>query len=96
MTKFTRAKDLSDAQAMKRLQTLTNNLRDAECDLADFLCDLHDDSDKWERLTYAQLASVMGVTRQAVQQRVMRLINQSRTRRNSAALVHPGQLTLTD
>lgn len=96
MKRYANVKDLSTSAALKRLALLTTNLDDARMDLEDFLMDLHDDETKWNELTYAQMATTMGVTRQAVQQRVMRLIDGARARRGRKLLVHPEQLTLTD
>lgn len=94
MTKYVPVEALSDAQAMKRLRTLTNNLRDAQADLEDLLMGLHGDEERWERISYAQLAASMGVSRQAVQQRVGRLLASGQRRRAHLATDDPNQLMM--
>lgn len=94
MRKYVPASTLTNSQALRRLATLTNAVRDAQCDLDDLLLELHDDPERWETMTYATMASAMGLTRQAVQQRVMRLLESDRRRRVAPGLSDPNQLLI--
>lgn len=86
----------TDERVLRKLTTLRRAVTDAQCDLEDFLLAVHEDRQRWERLTYRQLAAAMGVSRQAVQQRMMKLLAGARRRRAAAAGVDPNQLVLTD
>lgn len=96
MRHYKPASTLSDGQAMKRLATLTNACRETQCDLEDFLLELHEDEERWDRLSYSLMASAMGVSRQAVHQRVGRLLTSARERRRGTGERDPNQLTLDD
>lgn len=86
----------TDERVLRKLTTLRRAVTDAQCDLEDFLLAVHDDKVRWQRLSYRQLASAMGVSRQAVQQRVLRLLTGARRRRAAESGVDPNQLVLAD
>lgn len=86
--------ELSRPQAVARLRAHVTALHDARCDLEDFLLELAE-SEHWPELSWAEIASAMGVSRQAVQQRVARLIADGASRtRGGVQFLNPDQLEL--
>ena len=66
----------------------------AEIDLEDYLLALHE-SGHWQQLTYAEMGAAMGCSRQAVQQRVHRMLDRAKDRRRrERQVVNPDQLTI--
>ena len=84
----------TDERVLRKLTTLRRAVTEAQCDLEDFLLAVHDDKERWQRLSYRELASAMGVSRQAVQQRVIRLLTGARRRRAADQGVDPNQAVL--
>lgn len=87
---------MTQAKVLGTLSKLVDEADFAMMRLSDFLLAVHD-SHHWDDITYAEMADAMGVTRQAVNQRVHRLLQGHRYGvRLSRSDIDPNQLTIGD
>lgn len=82
-------------KVIDHLARLTDAIDDATFELEDFIVQLVD-SEHWTQLSWAELALAMGVSRQAVQQRVARLLARGVVRKARREGEDPNQMTLEE
>lgn len=85
--------ELNERQALNHLRKLGEDVDLANVMLGDYLLAL-EGSAHWQTISWADLAASLGVTRQAVQQRVARLLADGTRRRARTLAVDPNQLTI--
>lgn len=87
---------MNRSNVLAEIEVASDQVRLANDRLASTLLAVHD-SKHWTDLTYADLALVMGVSRQAVQQRVLTLLQRGAgAKRRVGVVVHPEQLALDE
>lgn len=86
---------MSAQQVLRHLDKLGRAVNEATYELEQYLLDLTETA-QWTQLSWAELASALGVSRQAVQQRVARLLANGIRERDRRLGVSPDQGTLDD